>query len=63
MTTSSSYSTKEIIIDLAGTYMEPEGLNEDEGNMIVPFVFKNHYSDTASDRGKVLVVNELSTLP
>lgn len=63
LTTSSSYSTKGVIIDLAGTYMESEGLDEDDGNMIVPFVFKNHYSSTATDRGQILVINELSALP
>jgi hypothetical protein len=63
LTTSSTYTTKEVILDLAGTYMEPEPLDEDDGNMIVPLVLKNHYVGTATDRGKIIVVNQLSALP
>lgn len=62
-TAGSSYSVKTVIMDIPGTYSENEALDEDDGNMVIPFTLKNHYDATLTDRGQIVVVNELSALP
>lgn len=61
--TGATYNNKTCRIDLAGTYMEPEPYEDDDGVMTVEFSFKNHYDATYTARGSIIVVNELSALP
>jgi len=59
----SSYTVKTCIIDLAGKWQSFDPLSDEDGNMISQATFRARYNDTAADFGKIVVVNELSSLP
>lgn len=63
LVTANTYNNKTIILDLIGSYSEAESLEDDGGNSVIPFTLMNHYHPTPATRGRIIVVNELATLP
>lgn len=63
LTTPGAHATKKVNLDLIGSYLNPETLDDDDSNMVVKFMFKDHYSSVAASRGSAVVVNQLSALP
>jgi hypothetical protein len=57
------YSTRKIIIDCPIKYLNPGPLGEDNGNDLRVMKFRSRYNTTAGNQGKIVVVNELTTLP
>lgn len=62
-TTGSAYSAKTMIIDLAGKWESFDPLGDQDGNMISQATFRGRYNATAAEFGKIIIVNELSSLP
>lgn len=62
-TAGTAYSKKTILLDLVGSYMEPEPYDDDEGVTSLEFSMATHYNATAALGGQVVVVNELPSLP
>jgi len=63
LSTSSAYSAKTLVIDVAGKYTAFGALNADEGNSIVEATVKGGYDSTEAHSLGILIVNELSALP
>lgn len=63
VTPGTTYSVKTAILDIVGTYMEPETYEDEDTNNVMKFKIKDHYSSTTSTRGKTILVNSLSVLP
>lgn len=61
--TGATYNNKQVIIQLPGSYSEPEVQEANDSSITVPFTFKWHYDSTENDEGQIIVVNELSSLP
>jgi hypothetical protein len=58
-----TYQTRKIIVDCPVKLTNPGPLGEDNGNDIRVFKFRGRYNVTAGNQGKIIVVNELATLP
>lgn len=63
LTTTGTYTTKVVYIDLAGKWESFDKIGEQDGNDIVTGTFRARYDATASKFAEILVVNELSALP
>lgn len=57
------YSNKTFIIDAVGLWGAFTGLEEDDGNDQVTGTLEIRYSPTAGTAGRIIVVNEVATLP
>lgn len=62
-TPGTTYSNKRIIFDLPIKYLNPGPLADNNGNDIYVMKFRSRYNTTAGNQGKIVVVNELTTLP
>lgn len=62
-TPGTTYSNKKIIFDLPIKYLNPGPLADNNGNDIYVMKFRSRYNTTAGNQGKIVVVNELTTLP
>lgn len=62
LTTSDGYTYKTLIIDLAGKWSEVSPLGDQDGNDIRTGTLTGRYNVTASDYGKIIVVNEVANL-
>jgi hypothetical protein len=58
-----TYSTRKIIVDCPIKYLNPGPLGEDNGNDVRVMKFRSRYNTTAGNQGKIICVNELTTLP
>lgn len=58
-----TYSQRKIIADAPIKYLNPGPLGDDNGNDIVVLKFASRYNTTAGDQGKLICVNELTSLP
>lgn len=65
LTTTDTYDKKTFIIDLWGKWrtFAAEGLEEQDGDNIYRGQFRAAWSNTASNKAKFIVVNEVNTLP
>jgi len=63
LTTSGTYSTKAVIINLAGKWESFDVIGEQDGNDIVSGTFRAAYDSTATLFGNIVVVNELASVP
>jgi hypothetical protein len=62
-TAGTTYTHKTLIVDLPGKWESFNKLDEDNGNDIVTGLFRSRYNATVGDAGKVVVVNEVASLP
>lgn len=62
-TAGSTYSVKTMIIDVAGKWEKFAKIGERNGNDILEGEFYGAYDETASDFGKIILVNTLTALP
>lgn len=62
-TAGSGYTYKTLIVDMAGKWEKFEKLAEQDGNDIVTGTFRARYNSTAALFYKMIVVNELASLP
>ena len=62
-TPGTAYSKKTLIVDLPIKYTKFNALEDSDGLTTVACDFVSKYNATVGDRGKFIVVNELSTLP
>jgi hypothetical protein len=62
-TAGTAYSYKTFILDLAGKWESFDKLDEDKGNDIVKGIFRVKYNATAASRGRIIIVNEVASLP
>lgn len=62
-TAGSTYSTKTMIIDLAGKWERFEPLDEQDGNAIYAATMRIRTNTTQAEFGKITIVNDLSSLP
>lgn len=58
-----TYSARKIIVDAPIKYLNPGPLGEDNGNDLRVMKFRSRYNTTAGNQGKIIVVNELASLP
>lgn len=63
LSTTGTYDTKLLRVDLAGKWESFEPLGEEDGNDTVEATFRMRYNSTAALFGEIVVVNELSALP
>lgn len=63
LTTAGTYTTKTLIIDCIGKWIEFSALEDDNGNDTVTGTFMFGYDATAATSGQVIIVNQLSALP
>jgi len=63
LTTTGTYTTKTMLIDVAGKYTAFSELNADEGNSIVEATVKGGYDTTEAHSLGILIVNQLTALP
>lgn len=61
-TSGTAYSNYTMIIDVAGKWLNWEKLGDIDGNDIRVGTFKGRYNSTASDFGKIIVVNQTATI-
>jgi hypothetical protein len=59
----STYTNKTARLDLCGTYTQAMELGREDGNVTATHTLRCHYDSTLTTRLKMIVVNELSTLP
>jgi len=62
LTTTSTYTKKTVIIDLAGKFTNPT-FDEIDGDDVATATLVSRYNETAADWGKFIVVNQLTALP
>ena len=62
LTTAAGYTYKTLIIDLAGKWESVSPLEDTDGNDTRSAVLRGRYNVTASDYGKIIVVNEVAAL-
>jgi len=62
LTTAAGYTYKTLIIDLAGKWEEVSPLGDQDGNDIRVGTLRGRYNVTASDYGKIIIVNEVANL-
>lgn len=62
LTTAAGYTYKTLIIDLAGKWSEVSPLEDVDGNDTRSATLMGRYNITASDYGKIIVVNEVAAL-
>jgi len=58
-----TYSVKTILQNYAGKWQSFDPISSQNGTSIVKASFINRYNATKADRGNIIVVNELTTLP
>lgn len=65
LTTTDTYDTKTLIIDLWGKWRSfgAEGLEEQDGDNIYRGQFRAAYSPAAANKARFIIVNEVATLP
>jgi hypothetical protein len=63
LTTTATYTTKTVLIDVAGKYTAFGELNAEDGNSIVEATVKGGYDPTEAHSLGILVVNQVSALP
>lgn len=63
LTTAGNYTSKSLVIDLAGKWEKFDALGDQDGNDVIKATFRARYNSTAALFGEILVVNELSALP
>lgn len=63
LSSSGTYTYKTLIIDLAGSWVKFDKLDEVDGNDVIGCEFKVGYNSTYAKAGQIIVVNELSALP
>jgi hypothetical protein len=63
LTTAGTYSTKTFILDMCGKWQSFNKLSDRNGNDLVEGEFVGHYSETAADWGKIVIVNTVTALP
>lgn len=62
-TSGTTYSNKELIVDLAGKWESFDVIGEQDGNDIVSGTFRAGYDSTAALFAEFVVVNELASVP
>jgi hypothetical protein len=62
-TAGSSYTTKALVIDLAGKWEKFDKIGDQDGNDIVVGTFRARYNSTAAKFATITVVNEVATVP
>lgn len=63
LTTAGTYSTKQLIVDLAGKWETFDVIGEQDGNDVVAGTFRAGYDTTAALFAEFMVVNELTSVP
>ena len=61
--TGTTYSTKKLICNMAGTYEKFSALSDDDGDDIITATIRGGYNTTAALFANFVVVNELSAIP
>jgi hypothetical protein len=61
-TAGTTYSNKQLFIDLVGKWETFSSLEDNDGNDVVTGTLRARYNSTASSSGRFIVVNELSAL-
>jgi hypothetical protein len=62
-TAGTTYTTKTLIINLAGKWEKFSSLGEQDGNDTIQGTFRARYNATAAAFGNIVVVNELTAVP
>jgi hypothetical protein len=62
-TPGTAYSNKKVIVDLPIKYLSAPAITDQNGVDQIAFTFRSRYNTTAGNAGKLIVVNELASLP
>jgi hypothetical protein len=60
--TAGTYTYKSFVFESRGYFESVSGMNENDGNDVIDFVFVGAYDRNAASFGQIIVVNELATL-
>lgn len=63
LSTTDTYSTKQMIIDLAGKWEKFDKVDEIDGNDVVKGTFRARFNATSGLFAQIKIINELATLP
>lgn len=63
LTSAGLYTNKTMIIDLAGSYSKWDKIDEIDGNDVISCTFVVGYNANFGGAGRIVIVNDLSTLP